>query len=516
MSNAKKFARNIGSSWIGTAIQIAIVFFLTPFILERLGTERYAVWALVTSLTGYYGLLDVGIRSGLSQYLSRYLAVRDFESFNQTASTGFVFLGLTALAIVPIAFGVAALGGLVFNIPADLMFEAQLCIVLTGITLGLQMLLFPYSAVFTATERFDLSNCIFVVGRLLFAATTYFVLSQGFGLVALAIVAVSFDLLDSLARYIVAKMLVPEIKIRLRDASLRNFREMFSFGGWTMIGNISRMCYMYSDPIVIAIMFPVGMLAPYAIALRTSAFLEKVMTPVGRVFFPAAVRADAHGNHQLMKRFFIKGTRYIVLVAATCFSLAVANAQDFFHLWIGGDKKFKSTDEVAVIFGVLAAVVVARSVSGIAIQLMFGQRRAREVALVGIAEVLINLTASVVLALQFGVIGVAFGTLFSVLVRMWVIPAKLANTFSIRLREFFVSALLMPLAVGALLTYVGFLLGMYIPVHSWAMLATRTAGQAAIACAVVYAFGLCREDRVRWTGAVMQKIRRSAFEREVL
>ena len=54
--------RNIFSNWTGYLITILVGFFLAPFVLHHLGNTGYGVWTLVLSLTGYFGLLDLGIR----------------------------------------------------------------------------------------------------------------------------------------------------------------------------------------------------------------------------------------------------------------------------------------------------------------------------------------------------------------------------------------------------------------------------------------------------------------------
>ncbi len=71
--------RNIAANWIGFAVQVAVTFFLTPFVLHSLGSERYGVWMLIMSLTGYYGFFDLGFRASLTQHLARYMATDDFE-----------------------------------------------------------------------------------------------------------------------------------------------------------------------------------------------------------------------------------------------------------------------------------------------------------------------------------------------------------------------------------------------------------------------------------------------------
>ena len=52
----------------------AITLLLTPFVLRELGTGRYGIWILTSSIIGYYGFLDLGFRAGVTQYLTRYLA----------------------------------------------------------------------------------------------------------------------------------------------------------------------------------------------------------------------------------------------------------------------------------------------------------------------------------------------------------------------------------------------------------------------------------------------------------
>ena len=100
MSRSRIILRNIASNWTGFAVQAVVHFFLTPFILEQLGETRYGVWVLTITITGYYGLLAFGLTGGVTQYVTRYLAVRDFEKLNEAASTAFAILsGLGTLVL---------------------------------------------------------------------------------------------------------------------------------------------------------------------------------------------------------------------------------------------------------------------------------------------------------------------------------------------------------------------------------------------------------------------------------
>ena len=43
----------------------AVTFFITPFVVHRLGNELYGIWELVIGLTGYLGLLKFGMRTAI-------------------------------------------------------------------------------------------------------------------------------------------------------------------------------------------------------------------------------------------------------------------------------------------------------------------------------------------------------------------------------------------------------------------------------------------------------------------
>ena len=216
MSLARTLVRNIASNWAGYAIQVAVAFFLTPYIIHSLGETRYGIWTLVVGLTGYYGLLDLGVASGMTQYLTRYLAANDIDNLNKSASTGFAALSgigfLVFIGSLIIAFSASSL----FRIQATSTAEVTWVLAITGTSVAMQFVFFTYSAVFTAVQRFDLSNVIGISTRILSAVATVICLNAGYGLVGLSLVVAGTNLIDYLIRWRVAGRLLPAMKISPR------------------------------------------------------------------------------------------------------------------------------------------------------------------------------------------------------------------------------------------------------------------------------------------------------------
>src|SRR5277367_545915 len=98
----RQIFRNVASSWFSLGVNILIGIFLSPFIVHRLGDAAFGIWVLIFSVTGYYGLFDLGIRSSIIRYVSKYTATGDQEKLRQFVSTALVSytcIGLVSMAL---------------------------------------------------------------------------------------------------------------------------------------------------------------------------------------------------------------------------------------------------------------------------------------------------------------------------------------------------------------------------------------------------------------------------------
>src|SRR6202167_6573340 len=106
MSLAIRALKNVASSWGGLAVNIAVGFFLSPFVLHHLGDDAFGLWILIFSLTGYYGIFDFGIRSSLIRYVSKFQATGDREHLARLINISlFVYTCLGLGLMVPTVLG---------------------------------------------------------------------------------------------------------------------------------------------------------------------------------------------------------------------------------------------------------------------------------------------------------------------------------------------------------------------------------------------------------------------------
>src|ERR1700731_933947 len=101
MSLKIRALKNVASNWAGLGVNIAVGFFLSPFILHHLGDEAFGLWVLIFSVTGYYGIFDFGIRSSIIRYVSKYTATQDIEEVNRLINSAmFTYTAVGALSML--------------------------------------------------------------------------------------------------------------------------------------------------------------------------------------------------------------------------------------------------------------------------------------------------------------------------------------------------------------------------------------------------------------------------------
>lgn len=137
MQTTVQIIRNVLANWGSYFVSTVIGFFMMPFVIHHLGNERYGIWVLILSLTGYLGLLDLGVSGSVVKYVAEVRAKKDYKRLNQLSSSGFCIysaVGLLALLFTPlIAFHFSSY----FNIPPHYLSTAKYMVLLTEFNIAL-------------------------------------------------------------------------------------------------------------------------------------------------------------------------------------------------------------------------------------------------------------------------------------------------------------------------------------------------------------------------------------------
>jgi len=94
--------KSVGSNWIITLVTIVAAYLLTPFTLHKLGDAGYGTWNLINSITGYLGLLVLGVPMASVRYFAQHVADGDVRKLNEaigSCTALYLLLGGVALVV---------------------------------------------------------------------------------------------------------------------------------------------------------------------------------------------------------------------------------------------------------------------------------------------------------------------------------------------------------------------------------------------------------------------------------
>ena len=461
--------RNVSSNWVGFGVSIAVAFFLSPFVVHQLGDLRYGIWTLIASVTGYYGLMDLGIYGAVRQYVGRYYALGDLRGINRTVNTAFGLLGLLGILCVIISIVVAALFSSIFKIDRAIVADIKIAMVIIGFGMGIGFPMAAFGGVLTARHRFDINNAIAIFSTLLNAVLIVWVLKSGYGILGLSIVNFVTNTIGYMAQAVAAFKIVPGLRFSLRYFSVSSIKELSGFGLWIIIGRVADRVINYTDDLMIGILMPIEAIVYYAIPWNLTEYLRQLNFSLTSVFNPIAVSMHAKDNKQGLADLLIKGTFVSsILVSLISVSLAFYGGH-FINLWMGS--KYVSGERFTSSMTILWVLLLGRSLTMLQstnVQVLYGMHRPGIVALFRVCEAIANPLLSIILIKSMGILGVAWGTTIpKLLISGIIMPVYVCNTVKVQLWRYFKEALSLSLVICVMHSFSLFVVGKYFSLISW-------------------------------------------------
>ena len=433
--------RNVLSNWVSYLVTAVIGFLLAPLIVHSLGKTGYGLWSLVLSLTGYFGLLDLGIRSSVGRFVARHAALDNDLDVNRTVSTAF-FMLLTGGVLALVATTLVVVTGIGrFHLEPEYADSARIALLITGLNMSCILPLSVFSAVLIAFDRFDVVSGITMFCELMRAALVIASLRLGYSLPGLALVTLIVTAIQYSAMFLFVGSVRPQLRIRPSLASFGVCRELFSFGIFRFVWVLAMQLIFYSDAMVIGMFLNAAAIAEFSVAGTLISYGRNAVSLMTDTLYPTATRLHAKEDLLGLQRLLIMGTTFALMTALPiCIGLIFLGRQ-FIVLWMGD--AYASS---AVILTILALPQFASMSQYATALILAGMAKHRIPACLVLAEGVCNIILSILLVRKLGLVGIALGTVIPhVLFAIVIIPLYALRTLHLGIGEYLLGAYVRPL-----------------------------------------------------------------------
>jgi len=491
--NKRQIAKNVGSSWFSLGVDVLVGIFLYPTILHHLGDTASGIWVLIFSITGYYGLFDLGIRSSIVRYVSKFTAVDDIEDLAKLVNTSlfsYSCVGLLSLAVT----GVLALYvDTLFKIPPGMHSTARLLFLMVGAAIAVGFPLGVVGGFLDGLQKFYINNWTSVAANAVRVVLIVSALHHGRGLLTVAAITVFLPIVTSLARGFLAFRIRP-VPFGLHYVDRSTFRMMANYSGVTLMIMIATQLKFKTDTIVIGTMLSAAAITYFNIGSRIVSYTQQVVMALAQNFVPLASESEATGNIDRLRKVFVAGNRLCALTCLPITATLLILGKSVIEVWVG--RKYIATSyPVLVILVIPTTLMWAQAASG---RVLFGIGKHKTWAFVTLAEGICNLILSIILVRPYGIEGDAMGTAIPLACSMILfMPGHLCRQLGIRVRTYLREAYALPLLLVAPLVVVLLLMQRwFVPHHYWQLAVQLLIGGTVYGLGLVWAVVTKRVLRV--------------------
>ncbi len=473
--------KNVGSSWFALGFNILVGLFLSPYILHHLGDEAFGLWILIFSITGYYGLFDLGIRSSIIRYVAKYSTVADHDELNRLINTAFFTysgIGMVAILItITASFHVSSM----FRISGSSVQVARWLFLLVGSAVALGFPVGVFGGILEGLQRFYVLNLTSMSATLVRALLIVLALRHGRGLLTVALITVALPLLAGLINATVVLRILP-LHLGLKHLNRDSLKRIASYSGTTFIIIVAARLRFKTDAMVIGTFISSAAITYFTIGSRLMEYAGDVVSGLAQIFVPMSSKSDATGELSGLRKIFVAGNRACALIIFPLAAILIILGKSVIEAWVG--VRYVATSyPVLLVLVVPYTLLLAQSASS---RVLFGMAKHRTLAIATLLEGAANLILSIFLVRRFGILGDAAGTAIPLLcTTLFFLPRHLCRVLNLRVGLYLREAFSLPLVLCAPLIAVLLLMRHWVAAHNYFQLAIQL-----MAGSAVYGIGL--------------------------
>jgi O-antigen/teichoic acid export membrane protein len=478
MSVRVQAVKNVTATWLGLLVHALTGFFLSPFILHKLGDEAFSLWVLVFAFTGYFGLLDLGIRSSIVKYTAKFVAIDDREQLSRYLSTSMAFY--TAIGVVILFATIAGFFylHLLFKIPDELLGNARTLLLLSGAGIAATFPLTVFAGALEGLQKFSWLQLSQIGITLLRAILIIIALMSGGGLLAIGAITVAMNVFSYLVFTWLALHALP-VRLSMRSIEWSALREMAGYGAFAFAILAAEKLRFQSDAMVIGALVSATAITSFSIAARLVEYSSYAVRSMSQIFTPMSSQFHAAGDLARLRRIFVAGNRASAfIIFPICIALVVVG-KSIIEAWVGA--RYVDSYFILVVLIVPRTLYLAQATS---IRILLGMGRHRVLASVLLLEGAVNLLLSLFLVRRIGIIGAAWGTAIPLAcTSLFFLPRHMCRLLDVPLGTFLSRAYRLPLLLGAAQAAVLWFVSRAFPAHSYGGVVLQIAGSGIVYCA---------------------------------
>lgn len=342
-ANSKRIAKNTLLLYFRMLLTIVVGLYSSRVVLNTLGVSDYGVYNVVGGIVAMLSFLNSALTAASQRFIAFELGCGNTSKLKKIFCTSVTIH--TTLAVI--IFVIAETIGLWFvnthlNIDEGRMVAANWVYQFSIFTFILTVLSVPYNSCIVAHEHMNAFAYISILEVTLKLFIVYLLLVINYDkLITYGILVFAVALVVRLTYGIYCKRHFEECTYHFNfDRKL--FKEMFSFAGWSVIGNLGFSFKDQAANVILNLFFGTIVNAARGVALQVNGIIAGFSTNFMMALNPQITKQYASGDVESSMKLVYSGSRYSFYLLAFIAIPVMINLDYLLKLWLGTVPEYTS------------------------------------------------------------------------------------------------------------------------------------------------------------------------------
>lgn len=334
--NNKRIAKNTLLLYGRMLLMLGINLYTSRVILRTLGVVDFGINNVVGGVIAMLGFLTGSLSGATSRFITFDLGTGDIDKLKKTFSSVMFIHYLVAGLILFLGETI----GLWFvitqlNIPSERSTAAMFVYQFSILSAILSIISVPYNSDIIAHEKMSAFAYISLMDVTLKLLIVYLLLIIPFDkLITYSFLFFLVQILDRIIYYVYCKKHFIETRVTPKYDKAQ-FKEIASYGGWTMTGYLSVVGYTQGINILLNIFFGPAVNAARGIAVQVQNACMQFTNNFQMAFNPQITKSYAQGDMHRMHSLIIHGSKFSFYILLFIIVPLMIEAPTVLKIWLG-------------------------------------------------------------------------------------------------------------------------------------------------------------------------------------
>lgn len=335
MTNNQKITLNIVANLLSFAITIIISLFITPVIVNTLGSEAYGFVGLAQNFVNYAALITVALNAMASRFVSIEIYKGDYKEANKYFTSVFFANALIVGMLIPVFVYIVWNLENIIEIPGRLVEDVKIAFAVTFLQFILNIVLSRYEIATFVTNRLYLNqknNLVASAVRLILTLVCFRLFSVRITyLVTATFIGVMYSYIMN---YMYTRRYLPQMKIRRSDFDFTYIKRLLASGVWSLVNKLSSILLDGLDLLLTNLFIGPFEMGALALSRTITTMFYSLRGTLDYPFTPPMMECYAKGDIDGVIRNARMGNKVLGIIMIAPMAAFTVYGTSFFKLWV--------------------------------------------------------------------------------------------------------------------------------------------------------------------------------------